>query len=229
MADVDLVRPLKPFMTYTLILLNVFIHILQYLSLDITYNYSLIPAQILQGQNLHTLITCMFLHSDPIHLFYNMYFLYIFGPTVEREIHPLLYIPLYIFAGTIGSLGHTLLTVTLESLFFPYAAYIPALGASGAIFGIMAAYAYIMPRRRIRVWTGYGATEHYTAAWNFIMIYITIEVILTLMTFGSGVAHGAHVFGFLGGYIFAIIYQRLKLRLERNRMQKEYSSPKYYA
>ncbi|MFX1563382.1 MAG: hypothetical protein ACFFDP_08750, partial [Promethearchaeota archaeon] len=61
MDDIDLVRPMKPFMTYTLIMLNVFVFILQYLLPEITYNYSLIPAQILQGQNLHTLITCMFL------------------------------------------------------------------------------------------------------------------------------------------------------------------------
>lgn len=225
--DVDLVRPLKPFMTYTLILLNVFILILQYLSPVITYTYSLIPAQILQGQNLHTLITSMFLHGDPVHLFFNMFFFYLFGPTVEQEMHPLLYIPLYIFAGIIGSLGHTLLTVTLEGFFFPFAAFIRTLGASGAIFGILAAYAYLMPRRRIRVWTGYGETGRYIAAWNFIMIYLIVEVFLTLISFGSGVAHGAHVFGFVGGYIFAITYQRLKLILERQRIQKEYSPPKY--
>ncbi|MFX1561994.1 MAG: rhomboid family intramembrane serine protease [Promethearchaeota archaeon] len=229
MDEVEIIRPLKPFMTYTLILLNVFVHILQYLSPEITYNYSLVPAQILQAQNLHTLITCMFLHSDPIHLFYNMYFLYLFGPTVEQEMHPLLYIPLYLFAGIIGSLGHTFLTVTLEGIFIPYAAYIRTLGASGAIFGILAAYAYLMPRRRIRVWTGYGETNRYIAAWNFIMIYFIFEVVLTLIEFGSGVAHGAHVFGFVGGYIFAIAYQRLRLIIERKQIQKEYHTPKYYS
>jgi len=204
------VRPLPPFATYALILLNVCIFVLQYISPSLTYLYSLVPADILHGQNLYTLVTCMFLHADPIHIMMNMYFLYLFGSSVEQEVRPLVFLPLYFFAGILGSLGHTLITVTIESFFIPDAAYIPTLGASGAIFGIMAAYAYLMPRRPLRVWGGYGDTDRYVMGWNIIILYFALEVLLTFVSFGSGVAHGAHVFGFVGGYVFALIYQRFR-------------------
>jgi rhomboid protease GluP len=206
------VQPLRPFVTLTLILLNVAIHVLQYVYLPLTYLYSLVPADILRGQDLFTLVTCMFLHADPIHLTVNMAFLYIFGSSVEEEVGPLVFLPLYFFAGTVGSLGHTLITVTLESLFVPDAAYIPTVGASGAIFGIMAAYAYLMPRRRLRVWGGYGDTERYVMGWNLIILYFVLEVVMTFADLGGGIAHGAHVFGFVGGYAFAVAYQRLRRR-----------------
>jgi membrane associated rhomboid family serine protease len=198
-----------------LILLNVCIYALQVVSLPLTYVFSLVPADILSGQNLYTLVTCMFLHADPVHLVMNMYFLYVFGSSVEEEVRPLVFLPLYFFAGILGSLGHTLVTVTIESFFISDAAYIPTLGASGAIFGTMAAYVYLMPRRRLRVWGGYGDTDRYMMGWNFIILYFGLEVLLTFVSFGSGVAHGAHVFGFVGGYVFAVLYQRLRRRRDR--------------
>jgi membrane associated rhomboid family serine protease len=193
-----------------LILLNVLVYALQIISYPLTYVFSLVPADILQGQNLYTLVTCMFLHADPVHLMMNMYFLYVFGSSVEEEVRPLVFLPLYFFAGILGSLGHTLVTVTIESFFIPHAAYIPTLGASGAIFGTMAAYAYLMPRRRLRVWGGYGDTHRYIMGWNFIILYFGLEVLMTFVSFGSGIAHGAHVFGFVGGYLFALVYQRFR-------------------
>ena len=197
-------------MTYTLILLMAVIFTLQYLQPEITQAFAFTPIEILRGQNLHTLLTSIFLHADAIHLLVNMYFFYIFGSILEGEIHPFTYFGLFVFSGIIGGLGHILITVTIEGFIFWWAPFIPTLGASGAIFGIIAAYLYLIPRRRIRVIGGYGEQSQNVLAWNVAILFIIVEVILTLTSFGSGVAHGAHVFGFIGGYIVALIIRRIK-------------------
>ncbi len=215
MAEDDYDFAFRPYVSYTLILLNVIIYLMQLLTPDIELElaYTLVPAMILQGQNLHTLITSMFLHADPYHLLSNMYFFYIFSGPVEKELGPLMFIPLYIFSGIIGSFGHILITVTLEAMFFPLAPFIMTLGASGAIFGVMAAFAYLIPRRRVS-WVAYGETGRDSAAWNFIIFYFIIEIVFLIMSLGSSIAHGAHVFGFVGGYLSAILFRRIKLARE---------------
>ena len=220
----------RPYVSYTLILLNIFVFIIQFLTPDIEIElaYALVPAMILQGQSLHTLITSMFLHADPYHLLSNMYFFYIFSGAVEKEMGPLVFLPFYIFSGIIGSLGHILITITLESMFFPLAPFIMTLGASGAIFGVMAAFAYLIPRRRLRIWAGYGGdTGGDMAAWNFIIFYFIIEIVFLVMSLGSSIAHGAHVFGFVGGYLFALAFSRIKRTREKGKDGEEYV-PGYY-
>ncbi len=227
MADDDYDLAFRPYVSYTLILLNISVYILQVMISGFTSLYALVPAEIVQGQNLHTLITSMFLHADPYHLFSNMWFFYIFSGPVEKELGPLVFIPFYLFSGVIGSLGHILITFTLESMFFPFAPYIMALGASGAIFGVMAAFAYLIPRKRLQIWSGYGETGRDMAAWNFIIFYFAIELVFLVLSFGSGIAHGAHVFGFVGGYLFAIVFRRAKLAREKGRAGDEFFVPGY--
>ncbi|MFX1491987.1 MAG: rhomboid family intramembrane serine protease [Promethearchaeota archaeon] len=217
-------RPLQPFMTYTLILLNTTIFILQTMYFPFTYLFAMYPIQIVTGRNLHTLITSTFLHADFFHLLINMYFLYIFGSVVEREMHPLIYLLLYTLAGIIGGLGHILIIFTISLPLDPLGPLIPTIGASGAIFGIMAAYAYLLPRRPVGV---YGATRT-MGAWNLIVFYFIIEVISIFISIGSGVAHGAHVFGFVGGYLFALLYRNVRLQLNRRKPGAEYDPYEYY-
>ncbi len=225
------IRRLNPFMTYTLILLNTFIFILTFIIESqtmipiITYSFALIPAVIVTGQNLHTLITSMFLHADFLHLLINMYFLYIFGSVVEREMNPIIYLGIYTIAGIIGGLGHVLIMYTLAAGINSAAPFIPTIGASGAIFGIMAAYAYLLPRRPISI---YGDAGRAMAVWNFIFIYFILEVIQMFIAFGTGVAHGAHVFGFLGGFLFAYIYRALRVRYNRRKPGAVYDPYEYY-
>lgn len=231
MAYSGVIRPLLPFMTYTFILLNTVIYILQFIieyqvmSPVITLLFALVPAKILVGQNWYTLITSMFLHADFFHLLINMYFLYIFGSIVERDLHPLHYLLLYLIAGIIGGLGHVLITATIGSLVYPPGIGIPTIGASGAIFGVMAAYAYLMPRRPLGI---YGDAGRTVAAWNIILIYFILEVVQMFIGFGSGVAHGAHVFGFVGGYIYAYLYREIRIQRNRRRLGAEYDPYEHY-
>jgi membrane associated rhomboid family serine protease len=198
---------------------------MQYVFLMITEVFTMVPAEILAGQNLYTLVTSTFLHADFFHLFVNMYFLFIFGMVVEREMHPLTYLALYIFAGIIGSLGHVLITATLGIMFDPGGILIPTLGASGAIFGVMAAYAYLLPRRPVGM---YGNGTRTTAAWNIIIIYFILELVQMFLSFGSGVAHGAHVFGFVGGFIFAFLYRYIRVQRTKRKPEAQYDPYEYY-
>ena len=231
MTYTEYVRPPPSFMTYTLILLNTVIFILTFVIESqigfpiITYTFALIPAFIVSGQSLFTLVSSQFLHADFFHLLINMYFLYIFGSVVEREMHPFMYIALYIFAGIIGGLGHILITFTIAAAVDPMGVWIPTIGASGAIFGIMAAYAYLLPRRPVGISGDSGRT---TAAWNIILIYFFIEVIQMFLAFGTGIAHGAHVFGFVGGFIFAFSYRHIRIWRNRSKPGSEYDPYEYY-
>ena len=221
----DMGRPLLPYMTYTIILLNAVIFILQNVYLPLTYMFAMVPAAIVTGQNLLTLITSMFLHADFFHLLINMYFLYVFGGVVEHEMHPFTYMGVYLLSGLIGSFGHILISFTLGRMMDFYAPFIPTIGASGAIFGIMAAYAYLLPRRPVAV---YGSAGRGIAIWNMIFLYFALEVIQLFLSVGSNIAHGAHVFGFIGGYLLAFGYRTLRVQSNRKKPGSEFDPYEYY-
>ena len=218
-------RRLLPFTTYTLILINAVVFILQTVYPPLTYIFALIPGFIVSGQHLLTLITSMFLHGDFFHLLINMYFLYIFGSIVEHEMHPFTYLGIYLLSGVIGSFGHILITYTLTLGVDLLAPSIPTIGASGAIFGIMAAYAYLLPRRPVAV---YGSGGRGVAIWNMIFLYFALEVIQLFLSLGSNIAHGAHVFGFIGGYLLAWGYRTLRVQSNRKKSGSEYDPYEYY-
>ena len=82
-----------------------------------------------------TIVTSMFLHSGALHLFFNMWALFIFGPVLERVIGGKRLLALYLVAGIIGNVGF--------SLFYPSAT--AGVGASGAIYGLVGALAVLLP------------------------------------------------------------------------------------
>jgi membrane associated rhomboid family serine protease len=154
-----------------------------------------------------------------------MYFLYVFGAVVEHEMHPFTYLGVYLLSGVVGSFGHILITYTLGRMMDPFGPFIPTIGASGAIFGIMAAYAYLLPRRPVTVY-GYGSRG--IAIWNMIFLYFALEVIQLFLSVGSSIAHGAHVFGFIGGYLLAFGYRTLRVQSNRKKPGSEFDPYEYY-
>ena len=100
--------------------------------------YGLVPRAFVHGGALEPLLTSMFLH-DPstwVHLGCNMAFLAVFGAVVESELGSLAFAALYVVAGVAGGLGHVLVD--------PSSA-VPLVGASGAIFGVMAVAGAVRP------------------------------------------------------------------------------------
>lgn len=137
-----------------------------------------------------TIVTYMFLHASISHILFNMIALYIFGNRVEARLGPQRFISLYFISGISGAL--------LSFLF--QNANVPIVGASGAIFGVMLAYARFWPRDQFLFW-GILPIE---ARW-----LVGISTLIALFGIGSGVAHLAHLGGFLGGFIYLIYLERM--------------------
>ncbi len=98
-----------------------------------------VPANALQMP--WTIITSLFLHANPTHLFFNMWALFIFGPLLERTIGTSKFLALYLISGIVGNVGF--------ALFYP--ATTAGIGASGAIYGVIGALAVILPNLMILV------------------------------------------------------------------------------
>jgi membrane associated rhomboid family serine protease len=133
-----------------------------------------------------TVVTYMFLHAGLWHIGFNMLALYFFGPAVETRLGGRHFVGLYLSSGIMGAV--------LSIPFTPHAAIV---GASGAVFGVMLAFARYWPRQRIYIW-GVLPIE---ARWMVILM----TAFSLWAGFGgaqSGVAHFAHLGGFLGGFLY---------------------------
>ncbi|MFX1293763.1 MAG: rhomboid family intramembrane serine protease [Promethearchaeota archaeon] len=155
------------------------------------------------GQNLHTLITAAFLHGNWIHLISNMYFLWVFGDDAEDMFGRTTFIVFYLSCAIFANVFFALITAVAAAIIDPLLIAIPCVGASGAIFGVMAAYAIFFPNRTIVV-PGYGRIK----AKYYIAIYAIFETIY-MISIGDNVAHAAHVGGFLAGVFFAFAFKKL--------------------
>ena len=143
----------------------------------------------------------MFLHSGLAHILGNMLFLWIFGDNVEDFFGHIGYLIFYLVCGVGSSLLHVL--VNLHSP-------VPALGASGAISGVMGAYALLYPRSRVLtlvfVFLVPIPAVIILGGW-FVMQFLSAIGSLGMTTSG-GVAWWAHVGGFLLGMLLTALVKR---------------------
>lgn len=174
----------------------------------IVFKYGFRPA----AASLLTLFSSLFLHGGLLHLAGNMLFLYIFGDNVEHRLGPLRYLFAYLFFGAAATLFFT--------LFVP-GSNIPLVGASGAISGVMGCYFLWFPRNQVRVFVFLFpfivTTLMFPARWvlGFYLVIDNLLPFLALGSNGSGVAHGAHIGGFLAGLGLVWVSDRVSLRLPR--------------
>jgi membrane associated rhomboid family serine protease len=135
-------------------------------------------------------VTSMFLHGSALHIFFNAYALFLFGSILERKVSRKDYLVLFFAAGIIGGLAYYF--TYLLGIIPP----IPALGASGAIFGILGACAVTFPEMRIFVWFFPMKMKHAAIFWLVLEFAGSFDV-------GSGIASAAHLGGLLFGIAFA--------------------------
>ena len=209
-----------PHITRILIIVNIIVFIPLYFGLfsaDTTIGQLvMVPADILQAKNLHTLVTSMFLHADILHIFGNMLFLYIFGDNVEDAFGHFRYLLFYLICGLVADFVHIL------SLTTPGELAIPTLGASGAISGVMGAYILMYPRARIQTLIlAYFITVVSIPAVFFLGFWFLLQLLYAWLDIGGGVAYWAHIGGFVAGTVFALIVGR------RRRKQIKPSIPYY--
>jgi len=161
-------------------------------------NFTLVPADIVQGKHLHTLLTSMFLHADILHIAGNMLYLYIFGDNVEEAFGHLRFLGFYFVCGLAADLVHILsITSSMELL-------IPTLGASGAISGVMGAYLLLYPNARIETLTlTFVITVISVPAVFFLGFWFLLQLLYTWAGIGGNVAYWAHIGGFVAGMILS--------------------------
>ncbi|MCX7842276.1 MAG: rhomboid family intramembrane serine protease [Clostridia bacterium] len=200
----------RPYVTIMIIVLNFLIFTYQFILPDranvrFVYTYGFLPArlseELLSGDfSLWTLLPVlsgMFLHGSWLHLLSNMWFMWLFADNVEDRLGHFRFLLFYILSGAAA--------MALHYVLHPGSA-VPAVGASGAIAGVMGAYYVLFPRARITT----------LVIIVFIPVFINIPAVLYLVGWfvmqvysgtinalaggiGDGIAWWAHIGGFLGG------------------------------
>jgi membrane associated rhomboid family serine protease len=162
-----------------------------------------VTGDFIHGKNLHTLVTSAFLHGDWIHITSNMYFLWIFGDDAEDVMGRSTFLIFYLFCAVFASVFFALVNVIAYSITLNMSLLtVPAIGASGAIFGVMAAYVLFFPNRLLVV-PGYGRVT----AKIYIILYAIMETVYVFIG-GDNVAHAAHVGGFIAGILFVFVFRK---------------------
>jgi membrane associated rhomboid family serine protease len=152
----------------------------------------------------------MFMHGDVMHLAFNMLSLYIFGPMVEMVWGHKRFLLYYLFCGVGAYALH--LGVQWWELeqagIDPVTWNIPMLGASGAIFGIMTAFACLFPNQVISLLFPPVSLK----AKYFVPIMAGLELFYGVKGYSTGVAHFAHLGGAVFGFLIIMIWYKGRLR-----------------
>ena len=157
------------------------------------------------------IITSMFLHGSFTHLFFNMYVLMIFGPLLEINIGKKRFFSLYFLSGIIAGLGYAILSPNSF-----------ALGASGAIMGVLGVVIMLMPNLRV-LFFFFIPMSLRTAG----IIIALIDLVGFFSPVGtSGIAHSAHLFGLATGLFYGwyLLKQKKKFQTSFNTLKK-YAEP----
>ena len=167
-----------------LIVANVAMYFMQDMAIDLANRMVLAPASF--AREPWTLVTYMFLHGGASHLLFNMISLFFFGPRVEARLGSRHFLGLYFVSGIVGGILSIIFTPRVPGV----------IGASGAIFGVTLAFARYWPRDQIYIW-GVFPVE---ARW--LVIIMTALSLFGARSGADGIAHFAHLGGFLGGYLY---------------------------
>lgn len=145
-----------------------------------------------------TVVSSMFMHGGWMHLIGNMWFLWIFGDNVEDAMGPVRFVVFYLLCG----LGAAAAQAATDP-----ASTIPMVGASGAIGGVMGAYALLFPRARIL--SLFFITTISVPAFLMLGYWVLIQFLGSLQAgSGGGVAFWAHIGGFAAGAALVWVFRR---------------------
>jgi membrane associated rhomboid family serine protease len=168
-------------------------------------------------------LTYMFLHAGFGHILFNMLSLWMFGVELERMWGTRLFLKYYFICG-VGAAATTILVSLVPLSTFDHLRVALTVGASGAIYGILLAYALYFPNRPIYIYFVFPVPAKY-----FVMIMGGITL-LSAMSAGDGVAHTTHLGGLVVGYFYLkgarvhllseLQYRFLKWRI--NRMRRKF-------
>jgi membrane associated rhomboid family serine protease len=176
------------------------------------------PVAVLEGFQVWQPVTYLFLHGGFLHILFNMLALWMFGVELERTWGTRFFLKYYLITGVAAGI-----TVIVGALIFGGNSYvIPTIGASGAVYGILLAYALYFPNRPIYLYFVFPVPAKY-----FVMIVGAMAFFAAADGAGTGVSHAAHLGGLAAGFVYLkgarmhivseIQYRFLKWRINRMR------------
>ena len=207
----------RPYVNYSLIAINAFVFIVEVWRTGFFTNqqatalifnmYGAIPRFVLQG-DLPSILTSMFMHGGVAHLVGNMVFLYVFGDNIEDRFGHAKYFFIYIAWGALAAFANSIYAVNTGQ------EAVPAIGASGAISGVLGCYLIIFPRAKIfTIIIAFFITTVRIPALAFIPFWFILQVIFAAIGESGGVAYLAHIGGFISGlatgYLWKLAPQRM--------------------
>ena len=193
----------RPYLNYSLIAINAVVFIWEIsvtgfftnpLATEMLFrNYGAVPESVLGG-NVASTMTSMFMHGSIAHIIGNMVFLFVFGDNLEDRFGRTKYLLMYIGWGMAAAIMHSLYAVNVGG------GEMPAVGASGAISGVLGAYLVMFPRAKVfTVIVAFFITTVRIPALAYIPFWFILQVIFALIGDPGGVAYFAHIGGFIVG------------------------------
>jgi membrane associated rhomboid family serine protease len=190
-----------------LLIINGIVFLLQMMMPVLTNYLAFVPRQVLLAP--WTVVTYMFAHAGGFHIFFNMLVLFFFGPPLEGRWGSREFLKYYFICG-IGA-------AALSFVFSPNAAII---GASGAVYGVMLAFAMNWPDSEIYIWGILPVKAKYLVA------FLAVVSIMSMMGGrADNIAHAAHLGGFVAGFLYLRLgspggfFGGLRKRMTRSRMK----------
>ena len=170
--------------------------------------FGLVPVLVWKKYFLWQLVTYIFLHGGFSHIFFNLLALFMFGGELENYWGSRKFLFYFFFCGV----GAGICTV----IFSPYQ-FVPTIGASGAIYGLLLAFGWLFPNRPILIYFLLPIPAKY-----FVIIFGLIEFFSSMGGAGGGVAHLTH----LGGLLFGLLYMgypAIRQKLRRDYYKRKWS------
>lgn len=215
--------PETPLATYAIIAINVLVYLVTSAPTGFwqttdewVSRLGFVPAALLATppSEFPRILTAMFTHANLIHIFFNMYFLYLFGRAVEKTLGHWRYLALYLVSGIVAAVFHTVFMYVVN----PAGLAIPSVGASGAISGVLGAYMLLYPGTRLTACFFLGFIPFCFAlpAVYYLLFWFAMQVYMGYTLAASAVAFFAHAGGFVSGMaILPLVASRTRILLLR--------------
>lgn len=201
--------------TRLILTITVVVFLLDWLTRGILTSLFALSLYGIKHFNLWQPLTYQFLHAGFWHLLLNMLGLFFLGPQTERAIGSRRFIRLYLMSGVLGGLGWLLLQQALSADM-----HIPCVGASGAVFGVIAAFAALFPRQKITLLLFFILPITIQA--RNLAIGLGVMTLFMMFTDQGNIAHAAHLAGGLTGWIY------IKFLLKRPVLQNPFNVKQWW-
>lgn len=192
-----------PWAAITLVLLNIIFFVISFLIPPYKFLQMLFVPKYFYSNPLeyfYTIFTSTFLHADFFHLFGNMFFLFIFGKSLEDRIGGVKFLAVYLITGFFATLGHAVFTSDPS---------IPTLGASGAVSGIMGGYLCLFPKAKITMHKLIMLVPIKISlpAWFFLGVWFLGQQLFGVFSGMESIAWFAHLTGFVFGFLILLMFK----------------------